>query len=147
METTPAMKMRSKLIVAAVVLLAVFLIGFVPQYLESRRLQDQVEGSAQRFQSLERRLQMAELRDVLALAYLETNRKNYGTARQHTSEFFARAGEIAQQTADPQLRATLERALQQRDEITAGLTAGEGAVRDTVESLFQEVHTATRQVQ
>ena len=141
------MATRNKLIIGAVVLLAIFLVGFIPQYLEVRRVRDQVEASSQRAQALERRLQLAELRDILALAYLETNRKNYGIARQHTTEFFSRAREIASQTADPQLRATLERALQQRDEITAGLTSGEGAVRDTVENLYQQVHEATRQVQ
>jgi uncharacterized membrane protein YdfJ with MMPL/SSD domain len=141
------MALRKKLIIAAIVAAAVFLAGFVPQYLESRRLRDQAEASAQLFQALERRLEMAELRDTLALAYLETNRKNYGMARQYSTQFFTRAREIANQTADPGLKSALEQALQQRDDITAGLTAGDGAVRDSVESLYQRIHEATQQVQ
>jgi hypothetical protein len=141
------MARRNKLIIGAILVAAVFLAGFVPQYLETRRLRDQAAALSQRAQALERRLELAGLRDTLALAYLETNRKNYGTARQHTTEFFTRAREVANQTADSGLRSVLEQSLQRRDDITAGLTAGDGAIRDAVESLYQQIHDATLQAQ
>ena len=121
-------------------MLSVFLAGYVPQYLQVRNLKAQT-------QTMERRLQATDVKDVLALAYLETNRKNYGTAREYSTQFFSRAGEAVKRTDNAQWKATLERALKRRDEITAGLTQGEGAVRDTVEAMYLDVHQAASQVQ
>ena len=65
--------MKNKAIVAAAVLVAVFLIGFLPQYIKGNRLESELALSRQSVAD-------AELRDLVGLAYLQASQKNYGLA-------------------------------------------------------------------
>ena len=89
-------------------------------------------------------MELAEFRDLAGMVYLGTNQNNYGIARQHSTQFFDRASELSREAADSSLKAFLESVLQQRDEITAGLTKGDGSIRETVEKLYTQVHEHTR---
>lgn len=141
------MDVRKKLIVGVVAAAALFLGGFVPQYLKARNLQEQLRAAQLSIAANQQKAQVAGLRDQMGLLYLETNRKNFGIARQHATEFFSQARVVANATADAELKATLERVLQRRDDVTAGLTAGDGAIRDVVESMYEEVYKATAKAQ
>src|SRR5689334_11543960 len=106
--------MKSKIIVAAIALVAVFLIGFVPQYVKANRLEDDLRQSRQENAG-------AELRDLISLAYVQANQKNFGLAAETSSRFFGRAREMANQAQDENSRKALEDLLGLRDKVTAEL--------------------------
>jgi hypothetical protein len=127
----------NKTIVAAIALLAVFLIGFVPSYVKANRLEDELRQSRQESAG-------AELRDLIGLAYVQANQKNYGLATETSSRFFNRAREVANQAPDASRRKALEDLLSPRDRITAELAKGDAAVVGDLQQLFVQTRQATR---
>jgi hypothetical protein len=93
-RTIGGMTRRTKLIAAVVVLAVVFLLGFVPQYGKARALRSEVDAGQAHIVALQWKLKLAELRDLMGLIYLETNQKNYGVARQHSTHFFTKARQL-----------------------------------------------------
>ena len=85
--------MKNRAIIAAIVLVVVFLAGFVPQYIKANRLDTELRQARQANLS-------AELRDLIGLAYVQANQKNYGLAAVTTTRFFNRVRDAANQTAD-----------------------------------------------
>ena len=83
--------MKNKIIVAAIALVAAFLVGFVPQYVKTNRLENELRQSRQENAG-------AQLRDLIALAYVQANQKNFGLGAETTSRFFSRVHEMANQT-------------------------------------------------
>lgn len=126
-----------KIIVAAIALLAVFLIGYVPSYVKANRLENELRQSRQDGAG-------AELRDLIGLAYVQANQKNYGLATETSSRFFNRAREAANQTEDASRRKALEDLLSSRDKITAELAKGDAAVIGDLQQLFVQTRQATR---
>src|SRR4051812_14839476 len=96
--------MKNKTIVAAIALIAVFLVGFVPQYVKANRLENELRQSRQESAG-------AELRDLIGLAYVQAGRKNYGLAAETSSRFFNRVREVASQQQDANRRKALEEML------------------------------------
>ena len=92
--------MKNKTILAAVVLIAVFLVGFVPQYVKVNRLENELRQSRQETTG-------AELRDLIGFAYVQASQKNYGLAAETSSRFFNRVREVANHTQDANRRKTL----------------------------------------
>ena len=86
----------------------------------------------------------AELRDLIALAYIQANQKNYGLAAETSSQFFNRAREVASQTQDASRRKALEDLLASRDKVTAQLAKGDAAVMGDLLELFNKTRQATR---
>ena len=127
----------NKTIVAAIALLAVFLIGFVPSYVKANRLEDELRQSRQESAG-------AELRDLNGLAYVQANQKNYGLATETSSRFFNRAREVANQAPDASRRKALEDLLSPRDRITAELAKGDASVAGDLQQLFVQTRQATR---
>jgi hypothetical protein len=139
------MTRRTKLIVALAVLAVVFLLGFGPQYGKARALRNEVGAGEARIVSLQWKLKLAELRDLMGLIYLEANQKNYGVARQHSTQFFTKARQLTEETSDPGLTAMLQDILQHRDDVTAGLAEGQPAILTTIEELLRKLYKNTRQ--
>jgi len=137
--------LRTKLIAAVVVLAVVFLLGFVPQYQNARALRNEAGAGQAHIVALQWKLKLAELRDLMGLVYLETNQKNYGVARRHSTQFFTKAGQLSAETSDPSLTALLQEILQQRDQVTAGLTEGQPAILTSLEEVLRKLHETTRQ--
>jgi hypothetical protein len=129
--------MRNRIVVGTIVVVAVFLLGFLPQYVRARRLDDELRqaqaGSAG-----------ARLRDLAALTYVQANQKNYGLAAESSARFFNAAREVAAATADPERKRTLEAILSQRDNVTAQLAKGDAAVMATLQDVFLKTRDATR---
>jgi len=125
----------NRVIIAAVVLVVVFLAGFLPQYIKANRLDNELRQARQGNAS-------AELRDLAALAYVQANAKNYGLAAATTTRFFNRVREVANLTADPNYKKALENLLVSRDKVTAELAKGDAGVMSDLQELF----TKTRQV-
>jgi hypothetical protein len=123
-----------------VLLLAAFLLGFVPQYRAASGLRSDLRAARDEATALRFKAELAELRGLLGLTYLESNAKNYGIARQYSTQFFTRAGEIAAGTSDEGLRALLAEVSTQRDDITAGFAEGQGAVQVNIEMLTRRLY-------
>jgi hypothetical protein len=129
--------MKNKIIVAAIAMVAVFLVGFVPQYVKVNRLENELRQSRQENAG-------AQLRDLIGLAYVQANQKNFGLGAETTSRFFSRVHEIANQTPDASSRKVLEDLLTLRDRVTAELAKGDAAAMGDLQELFVKTQQATR---
>jgi hypothetical protein len=118
------------------VLVVVFLAGFVPQYVKTNRLDTELRQARQANVS-------AELRDLIGLAYVQANQKNYGLAAATTTRFFNRVRDVANQTADQNFKRALENLLVARDKVTAALAKGEAAVIGDLQELFLKTRQVT----
>jgi hypothetical protein len=129
--------MKNKTIVAAIALIAVFLVGFVPQYVKVNRLENELRQSRHEAAG-------AELRDLIGFAYVQASQKNYGLAAETSSRFFNRVREVATQTQDANHRKGLEDLLALRDSVTAALAKGDSAVMGDLQQLFVKARQVTR---
>ena len=129
--------MKNRVMGAAVALIAVFLVGFIPPYVKANRLENELRQSRQDGAG-------AELRDLIALAYVQANQKNYGLAAETSSQFFNRAREVTSQTQDVSRRKALEDLLASRDKVTAQLAKGDAAATGDLLELFNKTRQATR---
>ena len=128
--------MKNRIIVAAVALLAVFLVGFIPEYVRANRLENQLQQARQSAAG-------AELRDLIALAYVQASQKNYGLAAETSTRFFDRARETAGQEQDAGRQKALNGLLAPRDSVTAALATGDAAVMNDLQQLFLKTRQAT----
>jgi hypothetical protein len=126
----------NKAIISAIVLVIVFLAGFVPQYAKVNRLDAELR------QALLGNM-AAELRNLVGLAYVQANQKNYGIAAGTTVRFFNRVREVANQTPDANAKKAYEDLLIPRDKITAELAKGEAGVMGDLQDLFVKTRKAT----
>jgi len=129
--------MKNKTIVAAIALITVFLVGFVPQYVKVNRLENELRQSRQEATG-------AELRDLIGFAYVQASQKNYGLAAETSSRFFNRVREVANQTQDANRRKGLEDLLALRDSVTAALAKGDASVMGDLQQLFVEARQVAR---
>lgn len=132
--------MKGKLIIWLVVLLAVFLLGFIPQYQKARRLSQELDTAKSDLASCRLDGEMSEARDLAAMTYLEANRKNYGIAGGHARKLFDLLQKLSGETAQPDLKRRLSELLAFRDDITAGLASGDPAVLAAIEALALKIH-------
>src|SRR5512146_1476234 len=121
--------MNKKLILVAAALIAVFLIGFVPQAIKASRLDAELRDSRAT-------LAGADLRDLAGLAYLQANQKNYGLASDTCIRFFNQVRATANQTQDAGRQKAIEDLLTPRDRITGELAKGDAAVIGELQDLF-----------
>lgn len=128
--------MKNKIIVAAIALVVVFLVGLVPEYVKANRLESELRQSRQESAG-------AELRDLIGLAYVQANQKNFGLAAETTSRFFGRAREMASQAKDATNRKALEDLLTVRDKVTAELAKADTAVMGDLQDLYTKTRQAT----
>ena len=128
--------MNNKVIVAAIAVIVVFLLGFVPQYVKVNRLESELRTARQEGAG-------AQLRDLIGLAYVQANQKNFGLAAESSSRFFGRVREAANQTQDAASRKSLEDLLALRDKVTAELAKGDAAAMGDLQDLFVKTRQAT----
>ena len=128
--------MRNRFVIWFIVVVVVFLAGFVPEYLSARRLTNELSRVAQ-----ENRY--AELRDQAGLVYFLASQKNYGLAGSAATRFFARAGEAASQMHDRNAGKPLQDLLNLRDKITAELAKGDPVALNDLQTLYVNTRRAT----
>jgi hypothetical protein len=135
------MNRKTLLIVGGSLVVAAFLLGFVPQYMKARDLGSQLGVERQQLSSERDRSQMDELGLLCGYVYLQTNLKNYGLAGQYSTKFFDRVRAMNGQAPDSNRQAFLQSALAKRDSITQGLAKGDpnivGALQDLLQSTLQ----------
>src|SRR5215467_14944287 len=127
---------KNRVIIASVILVGVFLVGFIPQYVKANRLDTELRHARQANVA-------AELRDLIGLAYVQANQKNYGLAAATTARFFNRVRDVGNQTADPNARKDLENLFVARDKITAALAKGDAGVTGDLQDFFMNARPTT----
>jgi hypothetical protein len=138
------MNRKTILIVGGALVLAAFLLGFVPQYLKTRDVDNQLGAVRQQLNSEREKSQMEALGLLCGYIYLETNLKNYGLASQHSTQFFDRVRVMTGQQSDSNWQAFLQAALAKRDLITGGLAKGDPATLSEVQDLFHSALEAAQ---
>jgi hypothetical protein len=137
------MNWKTLLIVGGSLVVAAFLLGFVPQYRKVKDLEDQLDSTRHELKLEQSKLQMADLSLLIGLVYVEANLKNFGLAGQHSTKFFDRVRTMAGSETDPNRKAFLQEALSRRDAITAGLAKGDPSTLPAVQDLFQRALKAS----
>ena len=131
------MNRRTSLMVVGALVAAAFLLGFVPQYLKGKALDNQLSAVQQQLNAERGRSQMEELGLLCGHVYLQTNLKNYGLASQYSSEFFNGVQAMMSQATDSSRLAFLQKTLAQRDAVTGGLARGDAGTLSAVQDLFE----------
>ena len=129
------------ILIAAILVVAAFLLGFVPQYLNNVRTSEQLHTRDQQIVQLQQQAALSRLRDLASLLYLEATRKNYGIASQRASALFDLIQTTINTGPDAALKDGLVSALAQRDEIVSKLAKPDAGVekdtQDLMDRLFQ----------
>ncbi len=133
-----ALSRSTKLLFAAIVLAAAYLAGFVPSYLENRRLTAKVGDLQARLAQVSGQLQISTLRNQLGMILIEVEQNNFGTAREKSSHFFDGLRQVMPDQTDPQVRERLEAMLARRDEMTSDLTSLNSESPAKIRKLFVE---------
>lgn len=138
------MTTRTKFGLWAALIGLAFLAGFIPQYLEVRRVRGELQSARDEIASRNSNRKLAHLRDLAGLLYLETNRKNYGLAGQYATQFYNAVSEAASQSSNASVKQELEQMLAGRDAITGGLAKGDPPVIGDVQALFEKTYELTK---
>ena len=131
-ETQRRLSARALLIGAAVLLVTGFLLGFVPQFRTASALRERVE-------QLERESSVSRARNLAGRLYLELNRRNYGNAGQHATALFDHLRAMLG-NASPEVRASLEKLLSQRDAVMAGIAQSDAGAAGLAQQILDELN-------
>jgi hypothetical protein len=127
---------KNQTIVVIILLIIVFLAGFVPQYIKVKRLENDLSAAKQENA-------LAQLRDLAGLAFLQASQKNYGLAAGTSQQFFSRTREVANRAPDINGRKALEDLLASQDKITAELAKGDPEALSDLQVLFEKTRQAS----
>ena len=131
------MTTKQKTVAGFTIVVLVFLLGFVPQYLEKRQIQSELRTSIEK-------LKMSELRDLAAMMLLEALRQNYGLARDYSSQYFDKLRETSEQAENSTLKTQLQELLDSRDTVTAALSKADPASASQLQEIFVKTQAATK---
>ncbi len=122
-----------RVIIYTVLLIVVFLLGFVPMWLQSREY-------SSRLSAAEHQLTLARIQDSLASAVIDARRGDYEPARQSASNFFnslrTETDRGADSTLSPAQREGVQPLYAGRDEIITLLARGDPASADRLSDLY-----------
>jgi hypothetical protein len=127
---------RNRVLLSLGVVAVTFLAGFLPQYLKSVRLRQELAQATLQNQE-------AGLRDLAALAYLQAAQKNFGLASASTTRFFNDIQKFAASAQDTASQPDLRAIYAYRDKITAELARGDAAAIDDLQQVFMKTRAAT----
>ena len=122
-----------RFVIYAVVLLVVFLLGFIPMWLKAHECSG-------RLSETEHQLSLFRMQNALASAVIDSRRGDYETARQAASRFFTTLREEIDRGGDSALTQAQREGVQplftRRDEIITLLARGDGASADRLSDLY-----------
>jgi hypothetical protein len=124
---------KNRLLLYALVLLAVFLLGFLPQYINVNRLTQQVAA-------LQWQNRIGTARDLIGLAFLEVSNNNFGVASSHASAFFTQLRALIDSAPEPAQREALQQLLSRQDSVISGLAKADPAVRTQLQEMMVQMH-------
>jgi len=125
------MKWKTVAIVGAVLFLAGFLLGFIPQHQIASKLAMQLETV--RLES-----NLREIRELASLSYVDAAKLNYGSAAEDSERMFGLASEVANDTKDDALRSSLNGLSTFRDTVMSKLRAADASVLDQLQQIVQK---------
>lgn len=128
----------------AILVIAAFLLGFIPQYRKAASLNDELTAAQQQLNAEREKSQMEKAGLLIGYIYLETNLKNYGLAGQAAPKFFDELQATANRTSNPSWQALIPAAVAKRDPVISGLAKGDAATLAAVQDLFQRTLDATQ---
>jgi hypothetical protein len=131
---------RWKVIGASVAILVVFLVGFLPQVLEKRHLQNELENTRSQLSVAQLQNEIDEARNLAGRMLLEASRQNYGTAGEHSTKLFNQLRDLANHTGNATLKTSIAELLDARDSITSGLAQGNSSIIPELQSLLQRMY-------
>jgi hypothetical protein len=124
------MKWKTVAIVGAVLFLAGFLLGFIPEHQRASKLGKQLETA------LESKLR--EIRALASLSYIDASKMNYGSAAEASDRMFGLAREVANDTKDDGLRSSLNGLSTFRDTVMGKLSAADASVLEPLQQIVQK---------
>jgi len=138
-------------VLKAVVLVVLFLIGFLLGYIPQKsrlteakaaneKLTAQVLQLQENLDTARFSLKLASLRDQLTFIHLQVLDKNYGIATQLSSRYFDGVREAMDQAKNTEIRDFLSSLLKNRDSITAALSKGDPEVESRVRKMLIDFH-------
>lgn len=126
--------------IIALVLVGVFIAGFLMGYLPLRSELEQLQAQNAKIEeqnaSWAQSLKITNLRGAAGLMSYRISHNNYGAVAELSTGFFNGLREAIQNTTDETLRQNLQALLQQRDEIIAGLAQADPAVKETLAQIY-----------
>ena len=125
------MKWTTVAIVGAVLFLAGFLLGFIPEYQRALKLANQLETVR-----LENKLR--EIGELASLSYIDASKMNYGSAAEDSERMFGLAREVANDTKDDGLRSSLNGLSTFRDTVKGKLSAADASVLEPLQQIVQK---------
>jgi hypothetical protein len=128
--------MKTKALLAGGLFLAGFLLGFIPQNSKVWNARSELAVTKQELATCQYSSKLSDARELLAMSYLEVNRKNYGIAQDYSTRFFNQARQLAGKARDESVESVLQEALRSRDTLTAALARGDPAAASLLESLL-----------
>jgi hypothetical protein len=121
-------------------MVVVFLIGFLPPFLQKRRVQNDLEDVRARLALAQQQNAIDEIRTLAGRILLEASRQNYGTAREHSTVLFNKVRDLAEKSGNASLKASLLELLNSRDSVTSGLSQGNALVIPELQSLLGDTY-------
>jgi len=125
------MKWKTVAIVAIVLFVAGFLLGFIPQHKKAADLTKQLETAR-----LESKLR--EIRALASLSYIDATKLNYGSAAEDSERMFGVAREVANDTKDDGLRSSLNGLATFRETVMDKLRAADASVLEPLQQIVQK---------
>ncbi|RMG54391.1 MAG: hypothetical protein D6723_05120 [Acidobacteria bacterium] len=142
-QETKTSSSKGKFIVILISLIIGGVGGFIPMYLKSQDLEQQLaavrqemNAQADRLVLAQERLQVALLQNELGQMLLAVQEKNFGAAQKHSTNFFNRLRQVVFNLHDQELREPLQAILNRRDEITADLATLKPEIADKLRALY-----------
>lgn len=128
--------MPKKIFLQIGILVAIFLIGFVPGYTRANSLQSQLRKS-------EIELKMSRLRDLVSLAYFEAADNNFGLALRTSTQYFDQIRELSLQSDNAAAQKVFGQLLGYRDKVTSLLAKADPTSLNDLKTLYAGTRHAT----
>jgi hypothetical protein len=135
-QKAPGFSNPGKLLLGAVVLIAVFSLGYIPSCISARSAQE-------RTARLEQKLKLADLHSLLGMTSYEVNRNNFANAAQMSTDFFNRLTEMLDTATDEPLKQKLQPLSTRRDEITTNLAQADPAAKEKLAQMYADLFQIT----
>lgn len=131
---------NTKSILAAAAIGAAFLIGFIPQYVQTRGLRSELRTSQTKIATLEFQIQIDQARNLAGRMLVQAAQQNYGVARDLSTQFFEKIRMLQAAADDPSLKSALSDVLMKRDDITGSLAQAEPAAVSKLQALAESAY-------
>jgi hypothetical protein len=130
------------LIIFAMLLLAAFLLGYIPQAQEANSLSAQLKTARDEQHQLAEQLQIDNIRDQFSRAYLETARNNFGLASQRATRGFDLIGS-ASNIANPSMKTAFQEISSERASVLSALAKTDPNVRNQLAAILDKMDKAS----